>query len=118
MKTTSNNITLSLNLKILQRTVLHFRTIDSTNRYLLDAKNLRNGTIVLADHQTAGRGRFNRTWKSVPETALLFSILLKNLSNLKIPAVYTFLAAVGVFRGLREFLPADTHLSVKWPNDL
>lgn len=118
MKTITSNITLSPNFKILQRAVLHFQTIDSTNRFLLDAENLLNGTVVLADHQTAGRGRFNRKWESPPETALLFSILLKNLSNLKIPAVYTFLAAVGVFRVLRELLPAETHLSVKWPNDI
>jgi len=118
MKPVANKINLSMDLKVLQHTVLHFKTIDSTNRFLLDAEDLLNGTVVLADDQTAGRGRFNRTWQSFPETALLFSILLNNLSIQKMPAVYTFLAAVGVYRGLRDSSPSGINLSLKWPNDV
>ena len=118
MKPVANKINLSMDLKVLQHTVLHFKTIDSTNRFLLDAEDLLNGTVVLADDQTAGRGRFNRTWQSFPETALLFSILLNNLSIQKMPAVYTFLAAAGVYRGLRDSLPSGINLSLKWPNDV
>jgi len=118
MKSTANNIKLSNDLKVLQNTVLHFKTIDSTNRFLLDAEDLLNGTVVLADDQTAGRGRFNRTWQSLPGTALLFSILLNNLSSRKMPVVYTFLSAVGVYRGLQASLPSGVNLSLKWPNDV
>ena len=118
MKPVADKINLSMDLKVLQHTVLHFKTIDSTNRFLLDAEDLLNGTVVLADDQTAGRGRFNRTWQSFPETALLFSILLNNLSIQKMPAVYTFLAAAGVYRGLRDSLPSGINLSLKWPNDV
>ncbi|MBN2600643.1 MAG: biotin--[acetyl-CoA-carboxylase] ligase [Candidatus Marinimicrobia bacterium] len=118
MKSTANKIKLSNDLKVLQNTVLHFKTIDSTNRFLLDAEDLLNGTVVLADDQTAGRGRFNRTWQSLPETALLFSILLNNLFGRKMPSVYTFLAAVGVYRGLQASLPSGSNLSLKWPNDV
>ncbi|MDO9548060.1 MAG: biotin--[acetyl-CoA-carboxylase] ligase [Candidatus Marinimicrobia bacterium] len=118
METTANNIKLTIDLKVLQHTILHYKTIDSTNRFLLDAEDLRNGTVVLADDQTAGRGRFNRVWQSLPEKALLFSILLNKFYNLRTPAVYTFLAAVGVYRGLRKILPASINLSLKWPNDV
>ncbi|MBU0711883.1 biotin--[acetyl-CoA-carboxylase] ligase [bacterium] len=118
MKTAADKINLSFDLRVLQRTVLHFKTIDSTNRFLLDAEDFLNGTVVLADDQTAGRGRFNRVWQSLPETALLFSILLNNLSGRKMPAVYTFLAAVGVYQGLWKSLPAGINLSLKWPNDV
>jgi len=48
----------------------------------------------------------------------LFSILLNNLSSRKMPVVYTFLSAVGVYRGLQASLPSGVNLSLKWPNDV
>jgi len=118
MKAKNIYIKLPQGLLVLQPTVRHFQQIDSTNRFLLDAENIKNGQVVLADYQTAGRGRFNRVWQSPPEDALLFSILLNKFPHEKSPSVYTFLAAVSVFRALREILPSGMHLSVKWPNDV
>lgn len=118
MKAKNIYIKLPLDLRVLQPAIRHFQQIDSTNRFLLDAENIKNGQVVLADYQTAGRGRFNRIWQSPPEDALLFSILVNKFPHEKNPSVYTFLAAVSVYRALREMLPSSVHLSVKWPNDV
>ena len=72
------------------------------------------GALVVADHQTEGRGRKGRTWLSEPGRALLFSIVLRPNPD-RIGLLST---AVGV--GACEAIRALTHLSIllKWPNDL
>src|SRR6187397_3090186 len=56
-----------------------FTTLDSTNRYALDAA--RDGAadrlVVVADVQTAGRGRLGRAWEAPPGSSLLVSVLLR-----------------------------------------
>jgi BirA family biotin operon repressor/biotin-[acetyl-CoA-carboxylase] ligase len=118
MEQVFNHIKISADLSILQSEALHINEIDSTNTYLLDTQDHLNGTILLADYQTAGRGRFGRSWISPPEEALLFSILLTDL-NREIPLyIYTFLAAVGVYDGLNSLISGKHKLSLKWPNDI
>ena len=111
-------IALPIDLRILRKDVLHFREIDSTNRYLLEKKKCQHGTVVLADYQTAGRGRFDRVWLSPKEDALLFSILLKEFPRKKTVVIYPFLAALGVVRGLQGSISGNVNISVKWPNDI
>lgn len=110
-------IQLSGNLSIVQQGVVHFPFIDSTNTYLLGKHSHLHGTIVLADYQSAGRGRRGKQWISPPESALLFSIYLReNIREIPIYA-FTFLAAVGVFEGIARFVSPDS-ISLKWPNDV
>src|SRR6516165_7865243 len=63
--------------------VQRFVEIDSTNRYLLEAA--RDGAagdlVAVADHQTAGRGRFDRRWEAPPGSSLLVSVLLRPASD-------------------------------------
>jgi len=113
---TINN--LSVGLSVLQPIVLHADVIDSTNICLLQDNDYPNGTVLLADYQTAGRGRFGRCWQSPPEEALLFSVLLTDLPA-RIPLyIYTFLAAAGVYSGLEIQIPDSHKLALKWPNDV
>lgn len=72
------------------------------------------GALVVAEQQTAGRGRRGRTWLSEPGHSLLFSVVLRPPAR-ALPLVST---AVGV--GVCEGVRAATRLSVlvKWPNDL
>ncbi|PIS29358.1 MAG: biotin--[acetyl-CoA-carboxylase] ligase [Candidatus Marinimicrobia bacterium CG08_land_8_20_14_0_20_45_22] len=108
---------LPIETKILKSQVIHFESIDSTNAYLLGKHTHPHGTIVLADYQTAGRGRRGRQWISPPESAILFSIYLReNFREIPIYA-FTFLAAVGVFEGIARFVSPDS-ISLKWPNDV
>ena len=118
MEQDSDRILLKLKTRLIKPEIVRFPLIDSTNSYLMKAHSYKPGTVVLADYQTAGRGRFGRSWISPPEEALLFSILLTDL-NQAIPLyIYTFLAAVGVYEGLKPLISGKYKLSLKWPNDI
>jgi len=93
---------------------IHLAETDSTNNYLKTRrKELPHGSVVYADRQTAGRGRYTRKWVSA-EGGLYFSVLLKPQNNLFLPNL-TQLMAVSVCRALEE-LGADP--KIKWPNDV
>jgi BirA family biotin operon repressor/biotin-[acetyl-CoA-carboxylase] ligase len=82
----------------------------------LAEQGAEEGTVVLAEAQTAGRGRAGRTWQSAPGTAILLSVLLR-------PTVSPDrLGALPLVVGLAvaEAIEAKTGLSprLKWPNDL
>lgn len=70
------------------------------------ARPLPLGSIVVADHQTAGRGRLDRRWESPPGTALLVSFVLRPNPVLSLAAGVAAAQACG--SGVR----------LKWPNDL
>ncbi len=73
------------------------------------------GALVVADAQTAGRGRMGRTWIAPPGSSLLFSILFRPPEEA--PAFQTVMAvALGIVHGLRE--GANLEARLKWPNDL
>ena len=63
------------------RNLYHFYSVDSTNafgrRLLGRGQNMPDGTLILAESQTAGRGRMGRSWHSEPESGLYFSLVLK-----------------------------------------
>lgn len=97
--------------------VRHFRTIDSTN---LEARRLFNhgerGPLwLVADEQTAGRGRLDRIWRS--ERGNLYTTLLLPVSapQSAVPQI-GFVAALAVRRALSELAPAVS-FALKWPND-
>lgn len=94
--------------------MMHFAEIDSTNNYLKDrCSQLPHGTIVSADRQTAGRGRFNRKWVS-QEGGLYFSVLIKPQHTDFWPN-FTQLMGLSLCRAI-EKLFSNTYL--KWPNDV
>lgn len=106
-----------LNLKILNPNIIYFKSIESTNKYLLNDHIHPNGTVVFADFQTAGRGRRQRKWQSPESESLLFSIFLnENIQTIPL-YIFTFLSAVSVYEGLLPFAP-ERQLTVKWPNDV
>jgi BirA family biotin operon repressor/biotin-[acetyl-CoA-carboxylase] ligase len=72
--------------------------------------------VVLADHQTAGRGRRGRPWTAPASTALLFSIVLRpRLPVARWPEI-PLAAGCAVAEGLEAVAPVATGL--KWPNDV
>lgn len=90
-----------------------FDTLDSTNRWLLDAArdgSAEAGWVCVADHQSAGRGRLDRTWESPPGANLLCSVLLQ--PNLPPTRLHLATAAVAV-AGAQV-----AGAGIKWPNDL
>lgn len=94
--------------------LLHFEELDSTQTYLKEhADKLPHATVVCADHQTAGRGRYERKWISHPG-GLYFSVLLKPVKTDFLPNL-TQLMALSVCHALEDFNLSPT---LKWPNDV
>ncbi len=110
---------------------LHLKTVDMGKRiYCLDCVDSTNlfakqearqgaphGTLVVAEEQTAGRGRLERTWTSWPGASLCFSLVLRpnNVAPADAPQL-THVVALAVARVLRRDLGIDARL--KWPNDV
>lgn len=100
------------------RDIQIFLSVDSTNRHLLKIAATGNyhGTIVFAEHQTAGRGRLGRAWVSPFGGNLYFSLLWRFKS---VPGMLSGLGlavAVAITRALRHWDVPDIQL--KWPNDI
>ncbi|MFD2173524.1 biotin--[acetyl-CoA-carboxylase] ligase [Rhodobacter lacus] len=96
--------------------------VDSTNRYLADLAagsspaQTRTGTVVLADTQTAGRGKYDRVWASLPESSLTFSVLLRPARPVEDLAQTTLVVAVALAEAIAQVTGLETE--IKWPNDL
>jgi BirA family transcriptional regulator, biotin operon repressor / biotin---[acetyl-CoA-carboxylase] ligase len=90
----------------------------STNRDLLDlaAAGAADGTVLVADHQTAGRGRLDRVWHAPPGGSLLVSVLFR--LGLPVADSHLLTTAVGVsaVEACREV--AEVPALLKWPNDV
>ena len=81
------------------------------------AASLRSQPVVLvADHQTQGRGRHNRSWVSPPGKNLLFSVLLHPRCELDDYGWLTQLAALSVREACQQLTGSSAQL--KWPNDV
>ncbi|MFZ2501441.1 MAG: biotin--[acetyl-CoA-carboxylase] ligase [Nocardioides sp.] len=96
---------------------------DSTNRVVADRARAGapEGLVVVAEAQTAGRGRLARTWETPPGAALTFSVLLRPKHRPEEWPWLSLLAAIGVARGLTSLgLPGlgVAEVGVKWPNDV
>ncbi len=102
----------------LARDIRVFESVDSTNAVLgaLAADGAEQGTVVLADEQTAGRGRLGRAWHSPPGSGLWFSVLLTPPAAPDAGWAATVCASLGVLRGV--LMASGIHPQIMWPNDL
>ncbi len=82
---------------------------------LLVDTSLPEGAIVVADHQTTGRGRLGRSWEAPAGKALLFSVLLKPPPDRHAPEL-SLVAGVAVADALERTLGLS--VQIKWPNDV
>jgi len=82
---------------------------------LLVDTSLPEGALVVADQQTAGRGRLGRSWEAPPGTALLCSLLLKPPPERHSPEL-SLVAGVAVADALE--LTVGLAIQLKWPNDV
>ncbi|MCM1261458.1 MAG: biotin--[acetyl-CoA-carboxylase] ligase [Butyrivibrio sp.] len=100
------------------RKLYYFEETESTN---LDAKRLAgedapHGTVVIADMQTAGRGRRGRTWQSPHESSVYMTILLKpDFAPDKAPML-TLVMALSVAQAISD--ATGIKAGIKWPNDI
>lgn len=89
--------------------------IDSTNEYLKRKKDTPHKTVVIANRQTAGKGRMDRSFFS-PKGGIYMSLLLHPDSSMEDTSFLTVTAAVAVRNALVHFSGND--VKIKWINDL
>jgi len=98
-------------------TLLTFDTLDSTNTEALKhaRQGAAEGLCITARQQTAGRGRYGRTWVSAKDAGLYFSIILRPKLETQFLPLLTLMAGVAVHDMLQEYgLKPD----IKWVNDI
>lgn len=95
----------------------YLKEIDSTNNYAkkLAAQGYPEGTLVIAERQTAGRGRRGRQWHSEPGQAIFMSLILRPVLPIKELSRITLFIAVAVVDTLERF---GIKSGIKWPNDV
>jgi BirA family transcriptional regulator, biotin operon repressor / biotin---[acetyl-CoA-carboxylase] ligase len=93
-------------------------TLESTNTRLLEsfAPTAGKAAVVLAEHQTGGRGRRGRPWFAPPGGSLCISVAWQYLDMPADLSALSLVVGLGALNALREFGISDVQL--KWPNDL
>lgn len=100
------------------REIYSFRSLDSTNT---KAKELAeaghpNGTLVVAEQQSGGKGRRGRGWESPAGSGIFMTLLLKPEINPNNASMMTLVAAMAVARAVTEI--TEEPAQIKWPNDI
>ena len=98
--------------------IYYFDSIDSTNT---KAKELAeeghpSGTLVVADRQTAGKGRRGRSWESPSGIGIFMTLMLKPEINPNHASMLTLVAAMATTRAIRRVTGVPA--MIKWPNDI
>jgi BirA family transcriptional regulator, biotin operon repressor / biotin---[acetyl-CoA-carboxylase] ligase len=98
--------------------IKHYHSVETTQTiaYQLAQEGAMEGTVVIAEQQTNGKGRLDRSWHSPVGSGLWMSIILRpNLPPQHAPQL-TLLAAVAIVRAIESEL--DITCKIKWPNDI
>ena len=114
---------MSMELKTLEtawagKTCLCFDTLDSTNDYgkILSEKQKVHGTLIVADTQTAGKGRRGRVWQSPKGSSVSMSLCLEPKLPTERAAGLTLVMALSVASAIEEV--TGEKAMIKWPNDV
>ena len=100
------------------RPVKFYDSLGSTNlQAKMDAENgAPEGTLIVADMQTAGRGRKGRAWSSPAGTNVYFTLILKPDLAVELSSMVTLVMGLAVAEGIRNVSGVET--GIKWPNDI
>lgn len=99
------------------REIIHYDSVSSTNN---EAKRLalagaKDGTVVVAEEQEAGKGRLSRGWFSPHGKGIWFSVIIRPPFLPQDAPKCTLMAAVAIVRAARKY---GLNLGIKWPNDI
>jgi len=110
-------ITDNLKTKTIGRKVYYFDIIDSTQNFAMEiaTKKNENGSIVIAQKQTSGRGRMNRKWVT-GKGGVSLSIILHPKFDVSISTLFPIAASVALVNAIQNTLKINPN--VKWPNDI
>jgi BirA family biotin operon repressor/biotin-[acetyl-CoA-carboxylase] ligase len=99
--------------------LIQLNSVDSTNSYasrLLRQETVTEGTVILAVHQTQGKGQAGNNWESHDGKNLLFSIILWPDF---LRADKQFYLSMSISNGILDFIaPIEKPVGIKWPNDI
>lgn len=106
-----------LDTEIIGREIISFDSVDSTNE---EAKRLArggaaDGTVLVSEEQTGGKGRLERSFFSPANKGIWFSVILRPTFLPQEAPKCTLMAAVAVAAAMKEF---DVPAGIKWPNDI
>lgn len=98
--------------------IIYFEKTDSTNRQarMLAKEGAKHGTLVLADTQSAGRGRRGRGWISPAGEGIFMSLILRPQTPPSEVAKLSLVTALATARAIRRETGLDAR--IKWPNDI
>ncbi len=97
--------------------LISLKTIDSTNLYCVrNIHSLPSGTVVVAESQTAGRGRNGRCWHSPIANNLYTSIIIHTHPMSRLTTFASQAASLAVYSSIIDFDLSDVW--IKWPNDI
>ena len=114
----SEEIQDGLKTTIIGREIVYFAETDSTNHRaaLLAEAGAKDGTVIVAEAQSAGKGRLGRRWTSPAGVNLYLSIILRPAIAPRSAPLLTFLSSLATARTIE--LESGLRPTVKWPNDV
>ena len=111
-------VSYNLNTRFLGKKIYYFESVSSTMNTAMELgiKGAPEGTVVLTESQTKGRGRLGRGWFSPKSKGIYFSLILRpRILPFQAP-VLTLLSAVSICEAIKEALNLESR--IKWPNDI
>jgi BirA family biotin operon repressor/biotin-[acetyl-CoA-carboxylase] ligase len=116
---TAEDLSHDLGTRVVGRRILVYPEVASTNAIAseLGDQGESEGVVVVAESQTAGRGRMGREWASAPHLGLWTSVLLRPRLRIGEATLLSQLTAVSLAEAVAEVEPAVV-VRIKWPNDL
>lgn len=111
-------ISCRLNTKIIGSNIFHYDEVGSTMdiAFGLGLKGYGEGTVVFAETQDNGRGRAGRTWVSLKNKGIYFSLLLRPQFSLIEAPKLTLMTAVSIVEAIKKITGLSA--GIKWPNDI
>lgn len=115
---TEEEISPTLKTRYIGRKIYHYKQVDSTNK---EAKKLAidgaaEGSIVISEEQTAGKGRLGRTWASPYGLGIWMSLILRpQITPVEVSKI-TLIAALAVSKTIQKV--TGLKAEIKWPNDI
>ena len=110
-------VTSGLKTKIFGKQVYYFDSIDSTQNQAMKiaSDEANNGTVIIAEKQTSGKGRLGRKWIS-PKGGIWLSIILHPKFDISVITLFPIASALALSNAIEKTLNIKSEL--KWPNDI